>query len=286
MNYQNINSVKTKILLIKIAGLLSILKRNIFLDKLLDKKIIKDMENNLNSAIKKQMTELITEDKLFSYLNGNYANEIKRDLITIDKYINKNELIDMLLFAGREGGQNLYNKIYYMINKSISVSDLEKKEKLQPEFELKNERLIKMLENRANYIIDSVDKTTLQNLIDIISKGIAEGKSLGEIQKEIHQSIDEISLHRAETIVRTETTNAVNLVEVELSKELGLKTHRWVTSNDDRVSDECLENEAEGWINIGDEFPGGVTQPPQHPNCRCFLVADIPDDFDFRNMEI
>jgi len=286
MNYQSISKIKTKILLVKIEGLLSILKRNIFLDKLLEKKIIKDMENKLKEAIKKQMTELMTEEKLFSYLGGNYVNEMKRDFKPLNEYVNKNELIDVLLFAGQEGGQNLYNKLYYVRNKSVSVSDLEKRKKLPPEFELKNEKLIKVLEDRANYIIKSVDKTTLQNLTEIISRGISEGKSLGEIQKEINQSIDEISLHRAETIVRTETTNAANMIEVELSKELGLQKHRWVTSNDSRVSDECLENEAEGWINIGEEFPGGVTQPPQHPNCRCFLVADIPEDFDFRNMEM
>lgn len=38
----------------------------------------------------------------------------------------------------------------------------------------------------------------------------------------------------------------------------------------------CLVNEAVGSIKVGDEFPGGVTAPIQHLNCRCFLLPVLP----------
>ena len=33
--------------------------------------------------------------------------------------------------------------------------------------------------------------------------------------------------------------------------------------------EDCQENADAGWIDIDDEFPGGVDEPPQHPNCDC-----------------
>lgn len=44
--------------------------------------------------------------------------------------------------------------------------------------------------------------------------------------------------------------------------------------------EECAENEEEGAIAIGEEFPSGDFAPPAHPNCNCYLDYVEDDDED------
>jgi hypothetical protein len=84
--------------------------------------------------------------------------------------------------------------------------------------------------------------------------------------------------YRAQLIARTEISNAVNqsqiadiksrIVEGDLPEQM---EKRWSAIGDERTSDGCLENEAEGWIPIDDVFPSGDTEPPRFPGCRCGL---------------
>jgi hypothetical protein len=56
-------------------------------------------------------------------------------------------------------------------------------------------------------------------------------------------------------------------------KEYGLEKQEWQASS---PCDKCAINEG-AVVEIGSPFPSGVTQPPQHPNCRCALLPVIPD---------
>ena len=60
---------------------------------------------------------------------------------------------------------------------------------------------------------------------------------------------------------------------METYKEFGLEQHEWLPIN---PCDVCALNDG-AVVNIGSPFPSGVTQPPQHPNCRCALIPVIPD---------
>jgi hypothetical protein len=60
---------------------------------------------------------------------------------------------------------------------------------------------------------------------------------------------------------------------METYKEFGLEQQEWLPIN---PCDICALNDG-AVVNIGSPFPSGVTQPPQHPNCRCALIPVIPD---------
>jgi hypothetical protein len=60
---------------------------------------------------------------------------------------------------------------------------------------------------------------------------------------------------------------------METYKQFGLEKHEWLPIN---PCDICALNDG-AVVAIGSPFPSGVTQPPQHPNCRCALIPVIPD---------
>jgi len=74
---------------------------------------------------------------------------------------------------------------------------------------------------------------------------------------------------RREMIAQTEMRYAQGEGDMFAAKASGRTFKVWITSGDNRVSDECKANEAAGWIGIGKAFPGGVQTVPQHPGCRC-----------------
>jgi len=49
-----------------------------------------------------------------------------------------------------------------------------------------------------------------------------------------------------------------------------------MTANDDKVSTECAMNHGAG-RSIGEAFPSGATEPPQHPQCRCDVLPIVGD---------
>jgi len=86
---------------------------------------------------------------------------------------------------------------------------------------------------------------------------------------------------RRHTIARTEASKAVNEGDFLAAKNDGGKYKYWQTTGDERVSDECQGNEAEGPIPIDQEFSGGVQTAPQHPGCRCSVsFIDDPSALD------
>lgn len=75
------------------------------------------------------------------------------------------------------------------------------------------------------------------------------------------------------TIARTETNMADNNINLSSFKASGVKFKRWLTAQDDKVSDMCNENQSQGAIGIDEEFINGGIAPPAHPNCRCTILA-------------
>lgn len=81
--------------------------------------------------------------------------------------------------------------------------------------------------------------------------------------------------YRAQLIARTEMSNAINQAQMAdintrvAEGRLDQQEKRWSTIGDDRVSDGCTTNEAEGWILFKDTFISGHDAPPRFPGCRC-----------------
>ena len=124
-------------------------------------------------------------------------------------------------------------------------------------------------------MVREINATTRGELAQVIADGIQEGKGVVEIGHDIQAVAPDMSVRRARLIANTETNEALSKAAKERALELGATHHAWLTVGDDRVSDGCRENEAVGWIPIGEQFPAesrmahGHERPPRFPGCRC-----------------
>ena len=123
----------------------------------------------------------------------------------------------------------------------------------------------------AGELIKGINATTL----DVVQSAIAEfadtpGFTVGDVINQLP-----FDTARAERIAVTEITRAYaesnQIAGDELAKEFdGVKVVKvWFTNNDDRVCPVCgpLNNKE---VDIKDEFASGISNPPAHPNCRCW----------------
>ena len=161
-----------------------------------------------------------------------------------------------LKWAANQGGQHVYDELG---KTSSLVGGL---------FSISRPQFVKLLGDRKNYIIDSVNDTSKQYIADAIQQGLGVGLSQSEIADQIEEGIDEITSSRADMIVRTELANAVATSELAAYKDQGVMYKYWVTAGDSPC-DDCQANEDEGVIPMDDEFDNGNV--PAHPNCECYV---------------
>lgn len=118
-----------------------------------------------------------------------------------------------------------------------------------------------------------IDEGTREMLRGDVRRALQGGWSNDQVAEALADSYA-FSEKRALVIARTETARAD--VEGNLTgyRELGVEKKQWITAPD--CCDEC--HEIDGLVvGIDDEFPGGVSGPPLHPNCRCDVLP-ITDD--------
>lgn len=144
----------------------------------------------------------------------------------------------------------------------------------QVEFKLTNTEYINAIKNRASYLLNqsSLDETTLDQLIRVITDSLGGGNTAAETSKIIQDEFEGISEARADMIARTEAANAAGEANHATMVENGVKTKRWVTAGNN-PDEECQDNEADGEIPLDQDFSSGVAYEPAHPNCECYTEA-------------
>lgn len=148
-------------------------------------------------------------------------------------------------------------------------------------FTLENPRAVEYLQMRAAERVRAIDETTRQTIKNIIVRGAEEGKSYSAIAREIERRYSRFAVgdprehirSRAELIAVTEVGEAYEegneIVAQEIQQQGIIMEKFWLTMQDARVSDGCLENEQAGWIPLDDPFPSGHMHPLRFPGCRC-----------------
>jgi uncharacterized protein with gpF-like domain len=146
-------------------------------------------------------------------------------------------------------------------------------------FALSNPRAVAYFKQNGgslSYIRD-IQKTTKDSLKRVITTGLDEGWSYNQTAREIQKLYDgPISRQRATLIATNEAAHAYEAGNMAFSQSLKddgiIMEKRWENSGDDRVSDGCLGNTADGWIPIDEPHSSGDQYPPRFPGCRCYEV--------------
>jgi hypothetical protein len=142
-------------------------------------------------------------------------------------------------------------------------------------------------------MITQIEETTRQQVRESIRMGLAEGESVGQMQRTLVQS-KIFSPTRALTIARTESTRAVSAGSIEAMKEAearGVKLQKqWISARDGNVRD-THKPRPDGTgldgqkVAVGEDFvspsgatgngPGEMGRGEEDINCRCVAVPFV-----------
>lgn len=114
-----------------------------------------------------------------------------------------------------------------------------------------------------------------KSISDTINKGLTGGWSIDRMARALSERTG-VAYHRADTLVRTETTFYNNLATLDTIKELGGDHYEIVAVLDSRTSEICrLENHE---VHSVKEYEPGRTAPPFHVRCRSTIRPTVKSD--------
>jgi SPP1 gp7 family putative phage head morphogenesis protein len=134
-------------------------------------------------------------------------------------------------------------------------------------------------DNVAKFTQSMID-TDRSKLVDILTNGLKDGKSIPEIRGMIQADFADIEKNQAQLITRTEVLRASVQASKDAYAQSGLVDGvQWLTAGAD---DECADYEGD-IQSLDGQFYSDTTEfadgdPPLHPNCRCVLLPVLIDE--------
>ena len=110
---------------------------------------------------------------------------------------------------------------------------------------------------------------------DILNKGLTGGWSIDRMARALSERTG-VAYHRADTLVRTETTFYNNLATLDTIKELGGDHYEIVAVLDSRTSEICQSENHK--VYPVKEYEQGRTAPPFHVRCRSTIRPAVKSD--------
>lgn len=119
------------------------------------------------------------------------------------------------------------------------------------------------------------DAAVYKSISDTINKGLTGGWSIDRMARALSERTG-VAYHRADTLVRTETTFYNNLATLDTIKELGGDHYEIVAVLDSRTSEICQSENHK--IYSVKEYEPGRTAPPFHVRCRSTIRPAVKSD--------
>lgn len=148
-------------------------------------------------------------------------------------------------------------------------------------FALDNPRAVLYLKNYGAQQVAGINETTQKILQNLIIQAGEEGWSYKKTGEAIIEQFEEFGVgrpqdhidSRAHLIAVTELGNGYeegNLLVAQDLQSAGIPMEKsWSTVGDGKVSEGCIQNEADGWIAIDQAHASGHQRPLRFPGCRC-----------------
>lgn len=137
---------------------------------------------------------------------------------------------------------------------------------------LANEKARQWANQYTGELITQINDTTRRQVQAAVSEWISNGEPLEALIRELEPAFGR---RRAELIASTETTKAYAEAQKQSYRESGvIQKMEWRTAEDERVCPVCgplAGRRAE----FDEEFEAGISMPPAHPGCRCWLVPAV-----------
>ena len=222
--------------------------------KQLNGAIERGLVSNVNDKLGKVVEELepVSESQKEQIKDG-----VDKSVSPLSDFLSISILLGLFMFVANRTGQKTL--------KQLGIS---------AKFSLTNEPIIDYYVRRQDLIITSVDNTTKSFLANQITKGLNQGLSVGEMVKEIRSQYKDFTDYRAERIVRTETQKTAGDMSWRTAKYNGSEQKHSIIGG--RACEDCIANDAEGWIPMNESFSSGDMTEPFHPNCMCTVLYQKP----------
>jgi len=129
---------------------------------------------------------------------------------------------------------------------------------------------------QAQITIKSIADSRLEELGRTLAQGAARGDSADAIARAIRDVLSNPA--RAHMIATTELCRAVSAATAQEYGKRGVRRHRWLSAEDNRVCPRCDANAEAGPVPLGEPFPSGAPWPPTHPGDRCCTVPELASE--------
>jgi SPP1 gp7 family putative phage head morphogenesis protein len=130
------------------------------------------------------------------------------------------------------------------------------------------DRIVRDLDDFSKVLTAGINGRTRAILGALFARAIEEDKGISGIVKALRLTFDEMSLWRANTIARTETSIALNFGQAQGYRQAGYEYVQLIDGDDPDTDQPCRDaNGMRISIDLYEEHP------VQHPNCRRSAVA-------------
>lgn len=139
---------------------------------------------------------------------------------------------------------------------------------LSLDFDLNNMHILIYQAQQLPTLLTDLNATTKHDIRDILAADLTQP----QLQKAIRQLFVSYGTDRSTRIGQHSGSGAFTLGTYTANLDSGLAFEKkWLTAGDDKVKQECLDNEAQGWIGLTVVYNRGTQYPPEHNGCRCAL---------------
>jgi hypothetical protein len=225
----------------------------------------RSLERKVKARLEKQKKSILSKSKK---LFNKKASGVEKQIDVILEVVEDKILVDQIM---AQSALSMRLGANYRIRK-MKLGDV------GVAFDLDHPLAAQYLKKDRRVLLQSVlPQTTKDQIKPILLKALEAGQSY-EDTADIISSAHSLSKDRAQMIAVNEIGNAYeegNLVPMLDLQDEGYKVEKeWITVGDNQVTDTHLENEALGWIDLGDSFSGtGDDRAPgsDNPRCRCTM---------------
>lgn len=174
--------------------------------------------------------------------------------------------------------KKMYEKVGQDVMDSISIGFSNK----ASEHFYSADDILRELELRSEFFVTSMLNTDFKEMKEIIAQGLKDGLSVNQIGQSLRLYFDDMSVARAKTIARTETSRVISKATNDAYSQSNLVTGKqWLTSRDGKVRDTANTvndhtiNDGK-IVNTNERFPNGEMYPGELTiNCRCAIAPTV-----------
>jgi hypothetical protein len=246
--------------------------------KSLTTKVEKDLERDMGKAFAEQGLVMAKGFARLSYLFSESAVDKSLDPLF--------DAAEAATFEVMEGGMTDASVKALALGHQALAAEMG----MQLSFDVANPYAASYLQVHGAAMVTNINETTRTAIQGLVTEGVENGWSYTKTAEELIHKYKEFAIGkpqehidgRAHLIAVTETGNAYmegQFALMDTMAGMGLPMEKaWSTMGDDRVSDECEENESAGWIAFDEPFPSGDMHPLRFPGCRCDMEERMAED--------